>query len=69
MSDEVQEAREYLAVSPAEATVADVVVHHRKSYQTTLSEGISVVESKDPKAKAEIQLLAQEILAVKDQVK
>lgn len=69
MSDEVQEARKYLEVFPADATVANVVIHHRKSYQSTLSEGISVVESKDPKAKAEIQLLSQEILALKDQVK
>lgn len=68
LSDEVQEARDYLAEFPAEATLADVVVHHRKSYQSSLSEGTSVVEGKDAKAKAEIQILAQEILTMKEQV-
>lgn len=61
LSNEVEEARDYLADFPAEATLANVVIHHRKSYQDTLSQGSSVLESKDPKAKAEIQILTQEL--------
>ncbi|MBF0807637.1 chromosome partitioning protein [Rothia nasimurium] len=68
LSDEVQEAKEYLEDFPqgVDAEVAEAVVYHRKAYQSTLSEGISVLESRDTKAKAEIQLLTQEILTLKE---
>lgn len=68
LSDEIQEAREYLEEFPQEAgaQVADAVVYHRKAYQSALSDGVAVVESRDAKAKAEIQLLAQEILTLKE---
>ena len=58
---EAQEAKEYLAEFPA-FEVARTVVHDRKAYRDTLSEGVGVVEWKDSKAKAEIQLLVQEII-------
>ena len=45
-----------------EFDLADTVIHHRNVYAQALSEGLSVVESANPKAKAEIQLLAQEII-------
>ncbi|MBF0808472.1 chromosome partitioning protein [Rothia nasimurium] len=64
LSNEVEEARDYLKDFPAEATLADVVIHHRKAYQSTLSEGRSVIEGNDAKAKAEIQILTQEVLAL-----
>ena len=44
-----------------EFDLADTVIHHRNVYARALSEGLSVVESDNPKAKAEIQLLTQEI--------
>lgn len=68
LSDEIQEARDYLEDFPQgiEAEIADVVIYHRKVYQSAMSEGISVVEAKDAKAKAEVQLLAQEILTLKE---
>lgn len=37
------------------------VEYHRQAYAQSLSEGLSVVEYDNAKAKAEIQLLAQEI--------
>ena len=64
MSSEALEAKEYLAQAAAKAKVADVVVHQRKAYQVALAEGKGVVEGADSKAKAEIQLLAQEILTL-----
>ncbi|QRZ61808.1 AAA family ATPase [Rothia sp. ZJ932] len=62
LSDDVSEARAYLKDTPEYMRVANTVVHHRKAYQTVLEEGLSVLESKDNKAKAEMQLLAAEIL-------
>ena len=44
-----------------EFDLADTVIHHRNVYAQALSEGLSVVESDNSKAKAEIQLLTQEI--------
>ena len=37
------------------------MIYHRNIYAQALSEGLSVIESDNPKARAEIQLLAQEI--------
>ena len=64
MSSEAQESMEYLAQAAPQATLADVVVHHRKAYQAALAEGKAVTEGTDSKAKAEIQLLTQEILTL-----
>lgn len=58
---EAQEAKDYLSDFPA-FSVAKTVIHDRKAYRDTLSEGAGVVEWKDSKAKAEIQLLVQEII-------
>jgi chromosome partitioning protein len=55
------QAREYLAKYP-EIPLAETKLHERLVYQTSLSEGLGVVEMRDSKAKAEIQLLAQEVL-------
>ncbi|WP_272879525.1 ParA family protein [Rothia nasimurium] len=64
MSSEALESKEYLAQAAPQAALADVVIHHRKAYQTALAEGKAVTEGTDSKAKAEIQLLAQEILTL-----
>lgn len=71
-STHVETATSALAEIPEniEFDLADTVIHHRNAYTQTLSEGLSVVEYDNPKAKAEIQLLAQEItdlLTTKDQ--
>lgn len=55
-----QDAQGYLAGFP-EATLARTMLHQRKIY-AELSGGRGVVELGDPKAKAEIQLLTQEVL-------
>lgn len=41
--------------------IAETVIYQRKSYQTAISTGSSVIESKDYKAKGEIQNLAREL--------
>lgn len=61
-SDSVSEAKSYLAEFP-ELRLATTRLHERKAYQTSLSEGMGVVEMKDSKARAEIQLLTEEVLA------
>lgn len=63
-SNHVETATNALAEIPEEIEfdLADTVIHHRNVYAQALSEGLSVVESDNPKAKAEIQLLAQEII-------
>lgn len=66
LSNEVKEAREYLTLAAPELAVATTVVYRRKAYQAALSSGQSVTEGTDSKAKAEIQLLTQEILALKE---
>jgi chromosome partitioning protein len=58
---EAKEAKEYLSDFPV-FEVAKTVVHDRKAYRDSLSEGLGVVEWRDSKAKAEIQLLIQEII-------
>ncbi|MBT1003981.1 AAA family ATPase [Paenarthrobacter sp. DKR-5] len=60
-SDSVREARSYLSEFP-ELRVAQTRLHERKAYQNSLSEGLGVVEMKDGKARAEIQLLTEEVL-------
>jgi chromosome partitioning protein len=61
-SDSDAEARTYLADFP-ELRIANTRLHERKVYQTSVSEGLGVVEMKDSKAKREIQLLTEEVLA------
>lgn len=58
---DIKDARGYLSDYP-ELDVARTVIHERKVYQNSLAEGLGVVELKDSKAKAEVQLLVQEIL-------
>ena len=62
-SNHVETATAALAEIPKEIEfdLADTEIHHRNVYAQALSEGLSVVESDNPKAKAEIQLLTQEI--------
>ena len=62
-SNHVETATAALAELPKEIEfdLADTVIHHRNVYAQALSEGLSVVESDNSKAKAEIQLLTQEI--------
>lgn len=61
MSKEVEDAREFL-----EGTydVADAVIRQRSAYRQCLQTGKGVVELGDPKAKAEVQLLMNEIIKV-----
>lgn len=65
-SNHVQTATAALAEIPKEIEfdLADTVIHHRNVYAQALSEGLSVVESDNSKAKAEIQLLTQEITSL-----
>ena len=65
-SNHVQVATEALMESPEEIEfdLADTVIHHRNIYDQALSEGLSVIESDNFKAKAEIQLLAKEITSL-----
>lgn len=58
---DIKDAREYLSDFP-EVHTAKTVIHERKVYQNSLSQGLGVVEMKDAKAKAEVQLLTQEIM-------
>ena len=62
-SDHVEVANEALSEIPKEIKFyrAKTVIYNRNIYNRALSEGLGVVESDNPKAKTEIQLLAQEI--------
>jgi chromosome partitioning protein len=60
-NSEARQALEYLEDYP-ELPVASVRIHERKTYRTALEQGLGAVETKDGKAKAEIQLLMNEIL-------
>ena len=62
-SNHVQTATAALAEIPKEIEfdLADTVIHHRNVYAQALSEGLSVVESDNPKAKSAIPLTTQEI--------
>ncbi len=62
-NDEVKEAKELLAQFP-QFTLADSVICDRKAYRDVTPLGRGVVEYKNSQAKAEIQLLAQEIMNV-----
>lgn len=55
------EARTYLRDFP-ELRLATVRLHERRAYQSSLAEGLGVVEMKDSKARAEIQLLTEEVV-------
>lgn len=57
---DVSEGRAYLVDFP-ELEMAQTVIHERKAYQRCLEDGRGVVELSDSKAKAEIQLLTQEV--------
>jgi chromosome partitioning protein len=61
-SREEAEARAYLKAFP-DMPLAKTVLHERLVYRSSLGEGRGVVEMKDPKAKAEIQLLTEEALS------
>lgn len=58
---EADESAEYLKDYPL-LPLADVRLYDRKSYRTSIEKGLGVVELKDRKAMAEIQLLMNEIL-------
>jgi chromosome partitioning protein len=58
---EADESAEYMKDYP-ELPLASVRIHDRKAYRTCQEKGLGVVEMKDPKAKAEIQLLMNEVL-------
>lgn len=62
-SNHVETATEALYEIPEEIEfyLAETVIYNRNIYDRALSEGLGVVESDNPKAKAEIQLLAKEI--------
>jgi len=61
MVNEANEAKEYLADYP-DITLLKTIVRDRKVYRDAMSEGLGVVEMNNAKAKAEIQLLVDEIL-------
>lgn len=56
------DAGEYLADYPHIAPL-ETVVYERKAYRDVIGEGLSVVEWTNPKARAEIQELAGEVIA------
>lgn len=56
------DAGEYLADYPLIVPL-ETVVYERKAYRDVIGEGLSVVEWTNPKARAEIQELAGEVLA------
>lgn len=59
--NEADEARAYLSDFPEIQTLRSVI-RDRKVYRDAMSEGLGVVEMDNGKAKAEIQLLTQEIM-------
>jgi chromosome partitioning protein len=60
MVNESSEAKEYLSEYP-EFSLCKSIIKDRKAYRDTMGEGHGVVDWKDSKAKAEIQLLVQEL--------
>jgi chromosome partitioning protein len=56
------DAGEYLADYPLIAPL-ETVVYERKAYRDVIGEGLSVVEWTNPKARAEVQELAGEVVA------
>jgi chromosome partitioning protein len=59
--DEEAESREYMTKYP-DLVLARTVVHDRKVFRKAMGDGKGAVETRDRKAKAEIQLLLQEAL-------
>lgn len=59
---ELEEALEYLHDFPLVSPL-ETVLYDRKAYRDVLGEGLSVVEWDNPKARAEIQELAGELMA------
>jgi chromosome partitioning protein len=60
--NEADEARAYLADFP-EIQALRSIIRDRKVYRDAISEGLGVVEMGNDKAKAEIQLLTQEVMS------
>lgn len=61
LNKEKQETQDCFADYP-EITLLNSVIHERKIYRDTMSNGIGVCESANLKAKAEIELLVKEII-------
>jgi chromosome partitioning protein len=59
--NESKEAKDYLADFPV-FDLCRNIIRDRKAYRDSLSEGLGVVEWGNSKARAEIQLLAQELI-------
>ncbi len=59
--NETQVTRKYLEEYP-EITLLKTIIRDRKIYRDAISEGLGVVEMTNDKAKAEIQLLVNEVL-------
>lgn len=59
--NEAEEARAYLSDFP-DIQALTTIIRDRKVYRDAISEGLGVVEMNNGKAKAEIQLLTQEIM-------
>lgn len=62
-STKVQETREYLTQYP-EIPLFDTTLYNRTAYIDAMPVGRGVVEWKDSKAKAEVQVLVQEIISL-----
>jgi chromosome partitioning protein len=62
VASERTDAGEYLADYP-ELKPLQTVIYERKAYRDVIGEGLGVVEWNNPKAKAEIQELAAELMA------
>lgn len=58
---EAEEAKAYVIQYP-EFILADTLIHDRKAYRDSVSEGRSVLEWRDKKAAAEIHALVEEVL-------
>jgi len=59
--NESNEAKEYLANYP-EINLLKTLIRDRKVYRDAMSSGSGVTELKNPKAKAEVQLLVDEVM-------
>lgn len=60
---EVKEAKQLLAELDTEIELIDTVICERKVYRDSISEGKGVTESSNGKAKAEIQLILDKVIA------
>jgi len=61
MVNEAKEAKAYLSDYP-DIKLLKTIIRDRKVYRDAMSEGLGVVEMKNPKAKEEVQLLVSEVL-------